>query len=359
MPTPNPDHLLHLNGLTIKPGEQVLTRLVISRLPSGTVIDIPVHVFRALEPGPTVLLMAGMHGDEVNGIETIRRLIRRELLAPLRGTIIAIPILNIYGFLNFSREVPDGKDVNRSFPGNPRGSLASRVAHRFMREIMPLIDYGIDFHTGGAVRANIPQIRCLLHQDEQTDALAAAFAAPFTLHAGLRPGSLRETAMQQGRRIIVYETGESMRLDEEGIDMGITGTLRVLHHLGMKPEAPLPAHPTVVCVRSTWLRARYAGIFRSLVHLGQYVEEGQAYGSVADPYGERSVRLESPVAGYIIGLNHMPVVNQGDALVHVARTDAAPSRTDNSPPFDEKPAKATEEEPEDEDGSDSLGEEIW
>ncbi|MBT9393396.1 succinylglutamate desuccinylase/aspartoacylase family protein [Hymenobacter sp. NST-14] len=351
--------MLCLNGLTIRPGEQVLTRLVISRLPSGTVIDIPVHVFRAVEPGPTVLLMAGMHGDEVNGIETIRRLIRRNLLTPLRGTIIAIPILNIYGFLNFSREVPDGKDVNRSFPGNPRGSLASRVAHRFMREIMPLIDYGIDFHTGGAVRANIPQIRCLLHQDEQTDALAAAFAAPFTLHASLRPGSLRETAMQQGRRIIVYETGESMRLDEEGIDMGITGTLRVLQYLGMKAEAPLPAHPTVVCLRSTWLRARYAGIFRSLVHLGQYVQEGQVFGSVADPYGERSVRLESPVAGYIIGLNHMPVVNQGDALVHVARTDSAPSRADFAPPFDEKPVRSTEEEPEVDEGSDGLGEEVW
>jgi len=151
---------ISLNGLTIKPGEQVLTRLVVSRLPSGTVIDIPVHVFRSTKPGPTVLLLAGMHGDEVNGIETIRRMIRRELLQPLRGTIIAVPILNIYGFLNFSREVPDGKDVNRSFPGNPRGSLASRVAHRFMREIMPLIDYGIDFHTGGAARSSRFPTRC-------------------------------------------------------------------------------------------------------------------------------------------------------------------------------------------------------
>ncbi|RSK48539.1 succinylglutamate desuccinylase/aspartoacylase family protein [Hymenobacter rigui] len=341
--TPEP---LCLNGLTIAPGERVLTRLVISRLPSGTVIDIPVHVFRSTEPGPTVLLMAGMHGDEVNGIEIIRRMIRRDMLRPLRGTIIAIPILNIYGFLNFSREVPDGKDVNRSFPGNPRGSLASRVAHRFMREIMPLIDYGIDFHTGGAARANIPQIRCLLHQDAETDELADAFGAPFTLHAGLRPGSLRETAMQEGRRIIVYETGESLRLDEEGIDLGIAGTLRVLHHLDMLPETALPARPTVVCMRSTWLRAKYAGLFRSLVKLGQYIEKGQVFGSVADPYGENSVRLESPVAGYIIGLNHMPVVNQGDALVHVGRTDTTPSRTDLAAPFDEKPTKPTEVETE-------------
>jgi predicted deacylase len=134
-----PDSPMYLNDLTIQPGERVLTRLVISRLPSGTVIDVPVHVIRSMEPGPTLLLMAGMHGDEVNGIETIRRLVRRELLTPTRGSVIAIPILNIYGFLNFSREVPDGKDVNRSFPGFPRGSLAGRVAHRFMREIMASI----------------------------------------------------------------------------------------------------------------------------------------------------------------------------------------------------------------------------
>lgn len=334
-----------------------MTRLVISRLPSGTVIDIPVYVYRAEEPGPTVLLMAGLHGDEVNGIETIRRMVRRQMLQPLRGTIIAIPILNIYGFLNFSREVPDGKDVNRSFPGNPRGSLASRVAHRFMREIMPLIDYGIDFHTGGAARANIPQIRCLLHQDAETDALAEAFGAPFTLHAGLRPGSLRETAMQEGRRIIVYETGESLRLDEGGINLGIAGTLRVLHYLGMMPEplAVAAAEPSVVCMRSTWLRAKYAGLFHSLVQLGQYIEKGQVFGTVSDPYGENSVRLESPVAGYIIGLNHMPVVNQGDALVHVGRTDTTPTRADLGVPFEDKPMKPLEiDAEEDEEAGEEL-----
>ena len=308
----------HLNGLTIQPGERVLTRLVISKLPSGTVIDVPVHVQRAVAPGPTLLLMGGMHGDEVNGIETIRRLIRRELLTPLRGSIIAIPILNIYGFLNFSREVPDGKDVNRAFPGSPRGSLASRVAHRFMREIMPLIDYGIDFHTGGAARANYPQVRCQLGVDPAVDALAAAFGAPFTLHAALRPGSVREAAEGLGKRIIVFETGESLRLDEPGIEEGMAGTLRVLHHLGMGPEVPPSAHPGIVCRRHTWLRARFAGLFRTQVQNGQYIEKGQVYGSVADPYGQQSVRLESPVSGYVIGLNYMPVVNQGDALLHIA-----------------------------------------
>ena len=315
------DNSLELNGLRIKPGEQVLTRLVISKLPSGAVIDVPVHVIRALEPGPVLLLMAGMHGDEVNGIETIRRLVRRQLLRPLCGTIIAIPILNIYGFLNFSREVPDGKDVNRSFPGHPRGSVASRVAHRFMREIMPLVDVGIDFHTGGAARANHPQLRCLLGQNPTIEALSQAFAAPFTLHARLRPGSLRSTAHALGKPIIVYETGESLRLDEAGIEEALAGTLRVLHHLGMGQEAPAPARPTIVCHQHRWLRARYAGLFRAHVGLGDFVEKGQIYGSVADPYGEQAVRLESPLSGYVIGLNYMPVVNQGDALLHLAVPD--------------------------------------
>ena len=314
-----PADLLTINGLTIKPGERVLTRLVISKLPSGTVIDVPVHIIRAQKPGPVLLLMAGMHGDEVNGIETIRRLLRRDLLQPTRGSIVAIPILNIYGFLNFSREVPDGKDVNRSFPGHPRGSLASRVAHRFMREVMPLVDFGIDFHTGGAARANYPQLRCVLGEDAVTDDLATAFAAPFTLHARLRAGSLRATAHALGKPIIVFETGESLRLDEPGIEQAIAGTLRVMHHLGMSAApGPVPSRPSIVCHRHRWLRARYAGLFRAWVKLGDYVEQGQVYGSVSDPYGLQSVRLGSPMSGYVIGFNNMPVVNQGDALLHLA-----------------------------------------
>lgn len=312
---------MHLNGLTIAPGEKALTRLVIAKLPSGAVIDVPVHVIRAVAPGPVLLLMAGMHGDEVNGIETIRRLVRRNLLLPTCGSIIAIPILNIYGFLNFSRDVPDGKDVNRSFPGHPRGSVASRVAHRFMREIMPLVDYGIDFHTGGAARANAPQVRCMLGEDARTDALAAAFAAPFTLHAALRPGSLREAAAGRGKPLIVYETGESLRLDEAGIEEAVAGTLRVLHHLGMGPAAASAGRAGVVCRRHRWLRARFAGLFRAHVGLGDFVEKGQLFGSVADPYGLQAVRLESPMSGYVIGLNYMPVVNQGDALLHLAAAE--------------------------------------
>ncbi|WP_242916287.1 succinylglutamate desuccinylase/aspartoacylase family protein [Pontibacter liquoris] len=306
-----------INGKSIDRGEKVLTKLVISKLPSGTVIEIPVYVFRSVHDGPVVLLMAGMHGDEVNGTEIIRRMLSKKMLYPLKGTIIAIPILNIYGFLNFSREVPDGKDVNRSFPGNRDGSLASRVAHRFMKEIMPYVDYGLDFHTGGSSRANYPQIRCVLN-DFKNEELARAFAPPFILNAAYRQGSLRKEAAKLNKPILVYETGESLRFDENGIALGIEGTCRVLHHLGMTANRATPLGPPVMCMKDLWLRAKNAGLWRSFVPLGGYVKKNQYIGSITDPYGEMEVRLNAPATGYVVGLQNMPVVNQGDALMHIA-----------------------------------------
>jgi predicted deacylase len=305
-----------IHGTRIGLGEQVLTRLNISRLPSGTIIDIPVHVFRGAEDGPVVLLLAGMHGDEVNGVEIVRRLLRRKKLQPEKGTVIAIPVLNIYGFLNFSREVPDGKDVNRSFPGNARGSLASRVAAVFVQEILPWVDFGIDFHTGGASRANYPQVRCLL-EDAASARLAQAFGAPFQLNAPFRIKSLRKEAAKNGKTIIVYECGESLRLAEAGIRTGMEGALRVLAALGLqKSELPPPAAGRV-CQQARWVRAQVAGMFRTRVKLGQYIRKGQLIGSIADPYGEMSFSIKSPFSGYVVGLNHMAVINQGDALMHV------------------------------------------
>ncbi|WP_210488009.1 succinylglutamate desuccinylase/aspartoacylase family protein [Rufibacter aurantiacus] len=305
-----------INDIPIYPGDSKLIRLNVSRLPSGTQIDIPIHVFRAQEPGPVLLLMAGMHGDEVNGIELIRRMIRRNLLHPLKGTVLAIPILNIYGFLNFSREVPDGKDVNRSFPGNAKGSLASRVAARFTKEVLPLIDYGIDFHTGGASKSNFPQIRCRL-EDGESDALAKAFGAPFVLNSNYRPGSLRKEASNLGKTIIVYETGESLRFDEQGIIMAMEGTQRVMHHLGMADKSVPASQPPLICHHTTWIRAPRAGLFRSFVKNGQEVSRGQQIGAVSDPYGGATHPITTPVAGHVVGLNHMPVVNQGDAILHI------------------------------------------
>ncbi|WP_242927822.1 succinylglutamate desuccinylase/aspartoacylase family protein [Pontibacter vulgaris] len=306
-----------INGKSIDRGEKVLTKLVISKLPSGTVIEIPIYVFRSVHDGPVVLLMAGMHGDEVNGIEIVRRMLSKKMLYPLKGTIIAVPILNIYGFLNFSRQVPDGKDVNRSFPGNRDGSLASRVAHRFMKEVMPYVDYGVDFHTGGSSRTNYPQIRCVM-SNKKNEELAKAFSAPFILNAGYRQGSLRKEAAKIDKSILVFETGESLRFDELGIREGMEGTMRLLHHLGMLASAPASREDTKVCMKDIWLRAKNAGLFRSTIKVGDYVKKNQVVGSITDPYGEMEVRLNAPANGYVVGLNNMPVVNQGDAILHIA-----------------------------------------
>lgn len=310
------ESILAIDQKIIRPGENVQINLQIGRLPSRTRIEVPVYVSRALVDGPVLLLLAGLHGDEINGVEILRRMLRTELYKPLIGTVICIPILNIFGFINHSRQVPDGKDVNRFFPGSKHGSLASIIAFSLMQEIVPKIDFGIDFHTGGARRANYPQIRCML-DDPINAELASVFDAPFTLHARYRTNSLRYAASLLGKRIMVYEGGESLRFDENAIQEGVQGTLRVMHHLGMCDEAPPPAELNRVIMRATWIRAKVAGLFHPNVKGGDLVKRNQLIGTITDPFGEEEVKLKATAKGYVIGLNHNPVVNRGDALVNI------------------------------------------
>lgn len=260
--------------------------------------------------------MAGMHGDEINGMEIVRRILERDLHRVERGTVICIPIINVYGFLNFSREVPDGKDVNRSFPGSKNGSLASRVAYHLMHEIIPFIDYGIDFHTGGAMRTNYPQVRAVL-QEPTNVRLAEAFHAPFTIDAPFRPNSLRKEASKKGKNIIVYEGGEALRFDSRAIDEGLNGTLRLMKHLGMIEEAPGASESNRVIWTTSWIRAKHAGLFQSHVQCGQMVHRGQTVGMITDPFGEFREAVKTPETGYVIGLNNSPVIHAGDALLHL------------------------------------------
>ena len=307
---------IEINGIAIEPGEYQQITLDIARLPSRTEIDTIVEVFRGEKDGPVLLLMAGLHGDELNGVETIRRLINRKLLNPTRGTVIAIPVLNVFGFINFSRDVPDGKDVNRSFPGNEHGSLASRVAYHFMKDVFPHIDYGVDFHTGGASRSNFPQLRCVLSNKKNIE-LARAFAPPFILDSKLRDRSLRKSAEQAGKNILVFEAGESLRFDELAIKEGMNGVLRLMHHLKMTGAHKLAVNETITLGSSTWVRARYAGLFRYFIANGSRVEKNQVIASISGPYGEFEKKIKSPRTGYVIGVNNMPIVNQGDALFHI------------------------------------------
>ena len=306
-----------INNHEVEPGEQKEIQLNIARLPTYTNIDLPVHVFRSKNDGPTLLLTGGLHGDELNGIEIVRRMVAEDLLTPKQGSVIAIPLVNVYGFIQNVRGLPDGKDINRSFPGVKGGSLARLLAYTLMNEIVPQIDYGIDFHTGGSARSNFPQVRCTL-DDEKNKELAQAFKPPFVVHSSLIEKSFRKAAHKKGKHILVYESGESTRFDEFGIKEGINGTLRLMKYLGMKKEVPKPIQETEIYRKTTWVRAKYAGLFKPKIELGEKVKRRQVLGHITDPYGNEQYKFMCPREGRVIGLNYAPVVHKGDALLHLA-----------------------------------------
>lgn len=309
---------LRIGDETIARGESKVVRLEFARLPTGTVIDTRVHVFRGRRPGPVLLLQGGLHGDEVGGIEILRRMLRRGLFDIDCGTVLVVPILNVFGFIHFSRDVPDGKDVNRSFPGTKRGSLASQVAYHFMKHVFPLVHVGIDFHTGGARRDNYPQAR-FTPEDPAATELAAAFAAPFVLPSKTIPKSFRRQAFKAGVPIVVYEAGESLRLDEFCVEQGVLGALRTMAHLKMIDADPARGGDSSVHLsKSRWLRAGRAGLFHSTVANGSLVHENEVIGIVSDPHGRAQRELRAKTDGWVICVNNQPVVNRGDALVRIA-----------------------------------------
>lgn len=309
-------NIISINGLDIKPGEHKSFSLNVAKLPTHTNIDLSVHVFRAKQDGPILLLTGGLHGDETNGIEIIRRMIEGKMLQPRVGSVIAIPIVNVYGFIFNERGVPDGKDINRSFPGAKDGSLARILAYTLMQSILPIVDCGIDFHTGGSSRANYPQIRCSFNQSD-AKVLAKAFGAPVMLHSTLIKNSFRMAAHKKGKPIIVYEAGETLRFDEHAISEGIKGTMRVMNHLGMKTTDEDQAS-TKVFKKSTWIRAKKSGLFNATASLGDDVLIKQELGYISEPFGGRRAKMLSSHQGTIIGLNNNPIVHKGDAIIHLA-----------------------------------------
>ncbi|MEQ9465881.1 MAG: succinylglutamate desuccinylase/aspartoacylase family protein [Ekhidna sp.] len=286
-----------------------------ARLPSGTVIEIPIFSYESKNEGPTLLLMAGMHGDEINGVEIMRRVITKKLYQVNAGRVILMPVFNVFGFINFSREVPDGKDVNRSFPGSQNGSLASQFAHFMMHEVIPHVDYGIDFHTGGKLINNYPQVRAML-DDPKNEALANAFASPFIINSPFRDKSLRKEAGKLGKSILVYEAGESLKLRKPAIDEGLAGMKRVMKHLGMIEDAPEPNKTPITISKSSWSRANRAGLHYAQARNGQLVKKGEVLGVISDPYGEYEKKIKATHDCYVLSVNNNPVVNRGDALFH-------------------------------------------
>ena len=308
-----------IGGVRVRPGQRATVELEVPDLYTHTGVRLPVQVVHGRAAGPVLFLSAALHGDEVNGVEIIRRVLRARAVTRLRGSLIAVPVVNIYGFINKSRYLPDRRDLNRSFPGSETGSLAGRMAHLILKEIVSRCSHCIDLHTGAIHRENVPQVRALL-DDPETERMARAFSLPIILNTGIVQGSLREAVEKAGATIIVYEAGEALRFDELAIRAGVSGVLSVMRALGMLPATGKRRTPkSVVAESSAWVRAPQSGMLRSTSALGAAVKQGDLLGIVSDPFGGNEEPVVAPSDGIIIGRTTIPLVNEGEALFHVAR----------------------------------------
>ncbi len=311
------DDKFKILGKEIERGQRAFLEIEVAKLHTRNTIKIPVIVERAKIDGPTLLLMGGVHGDEVNGVAIVRNIIRKKYNKPKRGVIICIPVLNVFGYLSLTREFPDGRDLNRMFPGYANGSLASQFAYRFTKEIAPFVDYVLDFHSGGADRANIPQIRCNIKEEKALE-LAKVFGAPFISHSNYIPKSVRDTFNKLGKTILLFEGGKSKNLNESVIHAGVRGAVNVMKHLGIQDGEIKSNKNQIIIKKSKWLRAPSSGMFQLLAENGSKVEKSDVLGLITDPYGEYEKKVIAPFSCYIFGVNNAPIVNKGDALFHVS-----------------------------------------
>lgn len=317
MPDPQRNTPITVGGTEVAPGRRARIELPFARVATGSQATLPVAVINGRSPGPHVWLSAAIHGDELNGIEIVRRVMRELDARTLRGAVLAAPIVNPLGFTIESRYLPDRRDLNRSFPGSPRGSTASRLANLFMEEIVSHCSVGIDLHTASNHRKNLPHLRGDT-DDQETRRLARAFGAPFTLHARVRDGSLRQAAIERGATVLVYEAGEAHRFDSDAIDPGVDGVLRALRAMRMISRRLPRARPTRLIRQTRWVRARSGGLADLTVSLGELVEEGQSVAAISDAFGTRPTQVRATTTGWVIARTMRPIVNPGDALVHIA-----------------------------------------
>lgn len=313
---------LSLAGSKIKPGQHVTIQVPVARLYTHTEMTMPVHVIHGFKDGPQLFVSAAIHGDEINGTEIIRRLMKLKRIKRLKGTLIAVPVVNVYGFLQQSRYSPDRRDLNRFFPGSGKGSLTSQLADIFMDEIVANSTHGIDLHAGSNHRTNLPQIRANV-VDPHVLQMAEAFRVPVIINANIRDGSLRQAVSEKNIPFLLYEAGEALRFDEVAIRAGIRGILSVMEALGMlrrsrtrkKPIEPLIADET------TWIRAPSSGILHMNVPLGARVGQDSKIGEIADPFSNHEEPIKSPASGMVIGRLNLPLVHQGDAVIHIAKIE--------------------------------------
>lgn len=311
--------VLDILGQKVALGDSATVYFNVAKLHTQNKIDVPVIIERSKKPGPTVLITAGIHGDEVNGVEIVRQIIAKGINKPKRGTIICIPVINVFGFIHMDREFPDGRDLNRVFPGGKSGSLASRVAHKLITEIVPHADLIMDFHTGGADRFNSAQIR-IKKGEVVLDELAEVFGAPFVLYSKNLNKSFRNTSYKLGIPMLLFEGGKSFNIHPTITNTGVNGAKRVLNHLemlGSKFKVSKPKKSCVFILESKWLRAKYSGMFKASVSINAKVNKGDVIGHITDPYGSFNHFVKAPNDGYIFNINESPIIYQGDAIFHI------------------------------------------
>nr|WP_321245931.1 succinylglutamate desuccinylase/aspartoacylase family protein [uncultured Psychroserpens sp.] len=312
--------VLEILGEKIALGKSATVTFEVAKLHTRNTLDVPIIIERSKKPGPTVLMTAGIHGDEINGVEIVRQIIAKGINKPKRGTIICVPVINVFGFLNMDRLFPDGRDLNRVFPGSINGSLASRVAHFVMKEIVPHVDFAMDFHTGGADRFNAAQIR-IVKDDPKLTELAHVFGAPFIYYSQNLNKSFRNACSKFGVPMLLFEGGKSFNIHTTITNTGVNGAKRVLNHLGMlntKFKVSKPKTEAIIIEDSKWLRAKFSGMFKATVSINAYVEKNDVLGNITDPYGSFNHFVKAPNAGYIFNVNESPIIYQGDAIFHIS-----------------------------------------
>ena len=305
-------------------GFRQLVEIELAQLFTSTPMTLPVHVVHGRHDGPVMFVSSAVHGDELNGVEIIRRLLKSRLMRQVRGTLLAVPMVNMYGVVERSRYLPDRRDLNRSFPGSERGTMASRLAHTFMTEIVSRCKYGIDLHTAAIGRINLPQIRGNL-DDEKTEKLARAFGVPVLINSSLRDGSLRESALESGVTMLLYEAGAALRLDEMSIRAGLAGVINVMRSIEMLPasRSKKAAGEPFVARSSVWVRAPRSGLSINRIRLGSRLEKGEVIGVIADPVTGEESPIASAATGVVIGKSDQPLVHEGEALFHIGRFEAS------------------------------------
>jgi predicted deacylase len=340
---------IEIAGVSIKAGTRQSIDIALPSFYTHSSVNMPVHVVHGRRSGPVLLVSAAIHGDEINGVEIIRRLLSHRSLNRIKGTLIAIPVVNVYGFVSKSRYLPDRRDLNRSFPGSENGSMASRLAHVLMTQILPHTTHIIDLHTGAVNRENLPQIRAKLRGNPELETLAKAFGVPVILNAEFLEHSFRAAAFDKGISVLLYEAGEALRFDEVSIRAGTRGVLQVMIELGMRPRSKRPRKmESMVANTARWVRAGQSGILRSLVATGNKVQQGDVLAYINNPLGEHTEELISPVSGIVIGKTNLPLVFAGEAIFNIAGYEEIDQVADNIDAYNDELDPNTDEKLSDE-----------